>query len=77
MMGLLYKDYLHGYRIKMKKSTVAVMMMATLSGGASADSGRFTPNFSADSFTVSTSAGMLSGKSHEMVYDTETGRKVS
>lgn len=61
----------------MKKSTVAVMMMATLSGGASADSGRFTPNFSADSFTVSTSAGMLSGKSHEMVYDTETGRKVS
>lgn len=61
----------------MKKSTAVVMMMATLSGGACAESGRFSPDFSPQSFTVSTSAGMLSGKSHEMVYDTETGRKIS
>lgn len=63
--------------IKMKKSTVAVMMIATLSGSAYAESMQLSPNFSAESFTVSTSAGMLSGKSQERVYDADTGRKVS
>jgi plasminogen activator len=53
------------------------MMMATLSGSAYAESMQLSPNFSAESFTVSTSAGMLSGKSHERVYDADTGRKVS
>lgn len=52
-------------------------MMAMLSGTAYAESTQLTPNFSPESVTVSTSAGMLSGKSHEMVYDTGTGRKVS
>ncbi|MDM6886852.1 omptin family outer membrane protease, partial [Enterobacter asburiae] len=36
-----------------------------------------TPDFSPDSLAVSASAGMLSGKSHEMVYDEATGRKIS
>lgn len=60
----------------MNKSTIA-LMMAMLSGTAYADSTQLTPNFSPESVTVSTSAGMLSGKSHEMVYDAGTGRKVS
>jgi plasminogen activator len=59
----------------MNKSTIA-LMMAMLSGTAY-ESTQLTPNFSPESVTVSTSAGMLSGKSHEMVYDTGTGRKVS
>ena len=49
----------------MKKSTVAVMMIAALSGTTYAESIQLSPNFSAESFTVSTSAGMLSGKSQE------------
>lgn len=61
----------------MNKSLVAVMMIATLSGTAYAESVQFTPNFSPESFTVSTSGGMLNGKSHELVYDAGTGRKVS
>ena len=40
--------------IKMKKSTVAVMMIATLSGSAYAESMQLSPNFSAENFTVST-----------------------
>ena len=61
----------------MKKSTVAVMMIAALSGTTYAESIQLSPNFSAESFTVSTSAGMLSGKSQERVYDADSGRKVS
>lgn len=38
---------------------------------------QFTPDFSPESLTVSASGGMLSGKSHEMVYDEVTGRKIS
>lgn len=53
------------------------MLMAMSSGMACAESMQFTPNFSPESFTVSTSAGMLSGKSHELVYDAGTGRKIS
>lgn len=53
------------------------MMMTTLSGTVYAESVQLTPNFSADSFSVSASAGVLSGKSGEMVYDAGTGRKVS
>lgn len=45
----------------MNKSTIA-LMMAMLSGTAYADSTQLTPNFSPESVTVSTSAGMLSGK---------------
>lgn len=61
----------------MQKSIVAVMMMATLSGTVYAESVQLTPNFSPESFAISTSAGMLNGKSHELVYDAGTGRKVS
>ena len=61
----------------MKKSTVAVMMMAALSGTAFAASSPFTPNFSSDSLSVSTSVGMLGGKSKELVYDASNARKVS
>lgn len=53
------------------------MLMAMSSGMAYAKSVQFTPNFSPESFTVSTSAGMLNGKSQELVYDAGTGRKVS
>lgn len=53
------------------------MIIAILSGTVFAESTQLTPNFSSESFAVSTSAGMLSGKSHEFVYDTDTGRKVS
>ncbi len=62
--------------IKMNKSTITLMMMTMLSGTAYAESTQLTPNFSPESVTVSTSAGLLSGKSHEQVYDTGTGRKI-
>jgi len=61
----------------MKKSSVAAMMMAAFSGSVYAGAAQFTPNFSPESLTVSASGGMLSGKSHEMVYDEVTGRKIS
>jgi len=61
----------------MKKSRVAVMMMAAFSGAVYAGPAQLTPNFSPESLTVSASGGMLSGKSHEMVYDEVTGRKIS
>lgn len=61
----------------MKKSSVAIMMMATFSGAVYAESSQWTPDFSPDSLRVSASAGMLSGKSQERVYDEVTGRKVS
>lgn len=53
------------------------MMMAAFSGGVYAGPTIVTPDFSPDSLAVSASAGMLSGKSHEMVYDEATGRKIS
>ncbi len=61
----------------MKKSRVAVMMMAAFSAGVYAGPAQLTPNFSPESLTVSASGGMLGGKSHELVYDADTGRKVS
>ncbi|WP_324724277.1 omptin family outer membrane protease [Lelliottia sp. JS-SCA-14] len=61
----------------MKKSSVAIMMMATFSGAVYAESSPWTPDFSPESLSVSASAGMLSGKSQERVYDEVTGRKVS
>lgn len=61
----------------MKKSTLAVMMMAAFSGSVFAASSPFTPDFSADSVSVSTSVGMLGGKSKELVYDASNARKVS
>lgn len=61
----------------MKKSSVAIMMMATFSGAVYAESSPWTPDFSSESLSVSASAGMLSGKSQERVYDEVTGRKVS
>lgn len=61
----------------MKKSGVAVMMMAALSAAAYADPMQYTPDLSPESVTVSASGGMLAGKSHEMVYDEVTGRKIS
>lgn len=56
----------------MKKSTIAIMMITMLSGAAQS-----TTNLSSDSLSISASAGLLGGKSHEMVYDADTGRKIS
>lgn len=61
----------------MTRNIVAGMMMAAFSGAVYAGTAQVTPNFSPESLTVSASAGMLSGKSHEMVYDEVTGRKIS
>ncbi|AMY65871.1 MULTISPECIES: omptin family outer membrane protease [Enterobacter] len=61
----------------MTRNIVAGMMMAAFSGGVYAGPTIVTPDFSPDSLAVSASAGMLSGKSHEMVYDEATGRKIS
>lgn len=51
--------------------------MAAFSGAVYAGTSQVTPDFSPESLTVSASAGMLSGKSHEMVYDEVIGRKIS
>lgn len=61
----------------MKKSTAAVMMMTVLSAPVYAEVAMLSPDLSWQSITASASAGMLSGTSHEMVYDVDTGRKVS
>lgn len=61
----------------MTRNIVAGMMMATFSGAVYAGPTIVTPDFSPESLAVSASAGMLSGKSHEMVYDEATGRKIS
>ncbi|HDR2720630.1 TPA: omptin family outer membrane protease [Enterobacter asburiae] len=61
----------------MTRNIVAGMMMAAFSGAVYAGPTIVTPNFSPESLAVSASAGMLSGKSHEMVYDEATGRKIS
>ena len=61
----------------MTRNTLLLTMMAAFSGTVYAGETQFTPNFSPDSVTVSASGGMLSGKSHEMVYDDVTGRKIS
>ena len=54
-----------------------MMVMAGISGTASAESSQYIPNLSSDSLSVSTSVGLLSGKSTELVYDETTGRKLS
>ncbi|VUS85810.1 omptin family outer membrane protease [Klebsiella pasteurii] len=61
----------------MKKNTIAIVMIASFSETAYAASMLSIPNLSRESVSVSTSAGMLSGKSHELVYDSDTGRKIS
>lgn len=61
----------------MTRNIVAGMMMAAFSGTVYAGPTIVTPDFSPESLAVSASAGMLSGKSHEMVYDEATGRKIS
>ncbi len=61
----------------MKKHVIAVMMIAIFSESAYAESTLFIPDFSPDSVTTSLSAGVLNGKSRELVYDTDTGRKLS
>lgn len=61
----------------MKKSSIVATIITILSGSANAASSQLIPNISPDSFTVAASTGMLSGKSHEMLYDAETGRKIS
>lgn len=53
------------------------MMISAISGTAYADSEQLIPDFSPESFSASASAGMLSGKSNELVYDEITGRKIS
>lgn len=65
------------YGCLMKKSSIVATIITILSGSANAASSQLIPNISPDSFTVAASTGMLSGKSHEMVYDAETGRKIS
>lgn len=61
----------------MKKTRIVVMMIGAISGTAYADSEQLIPDFSPESFSASASAGMLSGKSNELVYDETTGRKIS
>ena len=61
----------------MTRNIVAGMMMAAFSGAVYAGSAQGIPDFSPESLSVSASAGMLIGKSHEMVYDEVTGRKIS
>lgn len=61
----------------MTKNIVAGMMMAAFSGAVYAGTAQAIPDFSPESLSVSASAGMLSGKSDEMVYDEVTGRKIS
>ncbi|MFP3439667.1 omptin family outer membrane protease [Pantoea sp. SIMBA_133] len=60
----------------MIKSVFAVMM-AGVAVGVQAEETSFTPNLSAESLSVSASTGMLGGKAGELVYDPDTGRKIS
>lgn len=59
------------------KEILAAIIIITLSEPVYAKPAHFIPDFSYDSFNASLSAGVLSGKSHEMVYDSNTGRKIS
>ncbi len=61
----------------MKKHAIAVMMIAVFSESVYAESTLFIPDVSPDSVTTSLSVGVLNGKSRELVYDTDTGRKLS
>lgn len=61
----------------MKKHAIAVMMIAVFSESAYAESTLFIPDVSPESVTTSLSVGVLNGKSRELVYDTDTGRKLS
>lgn len=61
----------------MKKNTAAIIAMTIISVPVYAEMNMLSPDFSSQSITASASAGMLSGTSHEMVYDVDTGRKVS
>lgn len=61
----------------MKKHAIAVMMIAVFSESVYAESTLFIPDVSSDSVTTSLSVGVLNGKSRELVYDTDTGRKLS
>ncbi|KMU40877.1 outer membrane protease [Salmonella enterica subsp. enterica serovar Newport str. 36803] len=61
----------------MKKHAIAVMMIAVFSESVYAESTLFIPDVSPDSVTTSLSVGVLNGKSRELVYDTDTGRKIS
>lgn len=61
----------------MKKHAIAVMMIAVFSESVYAESALFIPDVSPDSVTTSLSVGVLNGKSRELVYDTDTGRKLS
>lgn len=76
-MRLKLKDYLLIMGYEMEKKFVAAVMITAFSGMAAAESNQFTPDFSGNSISVSASAGLLSGKAHEMVYDADTGRKIS
>lgn len=60
-----------------EKHAIAVMMIAVFSESVYAESTLFIPNVSPDSVTTSLSVGVLNGKSRELVYDTDTGRKLS
>lgn len=53
------------------------MMIAVFSESVYAESTLFIPDVSPDSVTTSLSVGVLNGKSRELVYDTDTGRKLS
>lgn len=60
-----------------EKHAIAVMMIAVFSESVYAESTLFIPDVSPDSVTTSLSVGVLNGKSRELVYDTDTGRKLS
>lgn len=61
----------------MKKKSTAVIIMTIMSAPVYAGVNTLSPDLSSQSITASASAGMLGGTSHEMVYDVDTGRKVS
>ncbi len=60
-----------------EKHAIAVMMIAVFSESVYAESTLFIPDVSPESVTTSLSVGVLNGKSRELVYDTDTGRKLS
>lgn len=61
----------------MEKNTTFIVMMTLISVPVYAGGNTLLPDLSSQSITASASTGMLGGTSHELVYDVDTGRKIS
>lgn len=63
----------------MKISIPLMILIVTPSSTVLADVKNYNwvPNFSLNATEISTSIGILNGKSHEFVYDVDTGKKIS